>query len=296
MTYNPQQQLPPQPPYGTPPYGPPQPLAGPVMPPAEIKWSGLSVGGAFKIPVLAFIGRLTDMVQDPQSQFGLRIVERYDQVQILNSPVPWPWATLDLSIKYSDKEESAWGRHVSSAKSLGLAQSIATLNEAKVELVGKVYELCQKDETYGEDKTGQTMHGDVWRFVRVVQPGAAQPFAQPQYATPQVAPAAPVVPLQPQPAVAPVAPAVVPITPAPVAQPAGTFNTAPDPADTAAVRAKKLLHNRTLNEWLGVALMDDKIKADPAFINSVYDQSFIVGLKGAGQVTQNAEGKFQVIA
>jgi len=274
-------------------YGqPPMPPMGaqPGMPPAEIKWSGLSTGGAFKIPVVAFIGRLTDMVYDAQSQFGLRIIEKYDQVQILESPAPWPWATIDLSVKYSDKEESGWGRHVSSAKALGLAQTIANLDGAKAELIGKVYELRQKDETYGEDtKTGQTMHGDVWRFVRVIQPGQApQNFPQPQYAVPQApAPVAPVAP----------APQVVVASVAPVAPPvAGAFNIAPDPSDTAPVRAKKLLHNRTLNEWLGVALMDDKVKADPAFINSVYDQSFIVGLKGAGQVIVDAEGKFQVVA
>lgn len=268
---------------------PPQPqqyggvpaLAGqpPIGMPPAVKWSGLSVGGAFKVPVICFIGRLTDMVYDAQSQFGLRIIEKYDQVQILESPAPWPWATIDLSIKYSDREESGWGRHVGSAKVLGIAQNAATLDQAKSELVGKVYELRQKDESYGEDaKTGQAFHGDVWRFMRIVLPGGAQ--AQPQYATSQ-----PVQPVQ----------QLVPAVQQP-ATPASGFDVALLPTDTAPVRAKKLLHTKTLNEFLGAALVDEIIKADPAFVNSIFDQSFIVGLKASTQVILGADGKFNVVA
>ncbi len=296
--------------YGVPPVG--QPIG---MPPAEIKWSGLSIGGAFKIPVVCFIGRLTEVIKDGSSQYGLRIIEKYDQVQILESPVPWPWATVDVSIKYSDRESSAWGYHVESAKALGLAAQAATLDQAMAELVGKIFELRQSDQSYGEDKaTGQTMKGDVWRFVRIVQPGQAQAFPQPQYAVPAPLPATVAVPqpvAQPQPVVAPVqaVPVAAPVDPAQAAAiaaqvlaqsiapaPAGTVDLVPNPVDTAAVRAKKLLHGRALNEWLGVALLDDKIKADPAFTNTIYDQSFIVGLKASGQVVMAADGKFTVIA
>lgn len=284
----------------TPGYGAPVPQ--PMMPPAEIKWSGLEVGGAFHLPVIAFIGRLTEMLEDTQSQYGLRIVEKFDQVQILNSPVPWPWATIDPSIKYSAKENSGWGKHIASAKALGLALTAATLREAKADLVGKMFEMRQVSETYGEDRaTGQKMVGDVWTFVRIVTPGQPQPLPQPAYVTP-----APAV-VQPQPAVAPaVAPIPAPVVtqpasaPAPAAAvtppPAGVFDAILSPDDTAAIRAKKLLHTRALNEWLGVALIDDKIKADPAFINTIYDQSFIVGLKASNQVTQGADGKFVVTA
>jgi len=271
--------VPPAPQYGA----PPQQLmtASQIgMPPAEIKWSGLETGGGFHLPVTAFIGRLTDIVLDAQSQFGLRVVEKYDQVQILQSPVPWPWATIEPSIKYSAKENSAWGKHIASAKALGLAVNAATLDQAKADLIGKMFEVNQIDEAYGEDKaTGQTMHGDVWKFVRIIQPGQAQPFPQPQYAVPQ-----------PVPVTAPLAPV------AQVAQPITGIGTSPSPSDTAPVRAKKLLHGRALNEWLGVALTDDLIKADSSLINSVYDQSFIVGLKGSGQVVQGADGKFRVVA
>lgn len=272
-----------QPQYGAPPpqYGQP-PGAAPQAQP-EIKWSGLNKGGSFKVPVIAFIGRLTDMVYDAQSSFGLRIVEKYDQVQILESPVPWPWAAIELSIKYSDRENSGWGKHVESAKQIGIAQNVATLEQAKTELVGKVYEMRQVHENYGEDKDGKSMTGDVWRFVRIMGAGQGQaPAPQPQYAQPpQYVP-----------------PLSVPVVPAPVPQSAQTtgFSTQLLPTDTAPIRAKKLLHGRMLNEWLGVALLDDKIKADPGFINSVYDQSFIVGLKASGQVVLGADGKFQVIS
>uniref|UniRef100_A0A6H1ZFZ4 Uncharacterized protein n=1 Tax=viral metagenome TaxID=1070528 RepID=A0A6H1ZFZ4_9ZZZZ len=237
------------------------------------------------------------MVYDPQSQFGLRIIEKYDQVQILESPVPWPWATVDLSIKYSDREESGWGRHVGSAKSLGLAQNAASLDEAKAELVGKIYELRQKDESYGEDqKTGQAFHGDVWRFMRVVGIGGQAPQTfqpQPQY----VPPAANATPGVPPVAAASQQPPVAQAIPV-VAQPIPTtsFNAALNPSDTAPVRAKKLLHTRALNEFLGVALVDSVIKADPAFVNSIYDQSFILGLKASGQAVLGQDGKFAIVS
>ena len=299
-------------PYGQPaPYGAPV-IGGPIgMPPAEIKWSGLEVGGQFHLPVIAFIGRLTEMLEDVTSQYGLRIVEKFDQVQILESPVPWPWATIDPSIKYSSKENSAWGHHIASAKALGLAVNAATLTEAKADLIGKIYEMRQTEQAYGEDRqTGQATRGNVWRFTRIVVPGQVQSFPQPQYAQPQPAvqpavgqPAVGVPVAQPvtqaptpTPAVQPAAPAVA--IPAVAAAPATptAFITTLDPSDTAAVRAKKLLHGRALNEWLGVALIDDKIKADPSFINTIYDQSFIVGLKASNQVTQGADGKFVVVA
>lgn len=267
---------PPAPGYGVPP-GPPV-----GIPPVEVKWSGLETGGSFSLPVVAFIGRLTDMLEDTQSQYGLRIIEKFDQVQILESPVPWPWATIDPSIKYSNKENSGWGKHIASAKALGLAVGATTLREAKVELIGRIFEMRQVTETYGEDRqTGQTLQGDVWKFIRIVVPGQPQPFPQPPYVQPQPQPA----PTARTPALAPV------LTPAPAG-----FNATLLPTDTAPIRAKKLLSGRALNEWLGVALIDDKIKADPAFINTIYDQSFIVGLKASGQVTQGVDGKFQVVA
>lgn len=291
-------------------YGAPANIGSvPPMPPAEIKWSGLETGGSFHLPVLGFIGRMTEIVEDLQNQYGVRIIEKYDQVQILNSPVPWPWATIEPSIKYSGKENSAWGKHIASAKALGLAVNATTLAEAKADLVGKMYEMVQVSESYGEDRTtGQTMKGDVWRFVRIVQPGAPAVLPQPQYATPAPAtiltpvqqvtpasvPAATPVPIPEPPATQPVV-APVPLEPTSVA-PAGTFDVTPKPDDTASVRAKKLLQGRALNEWLGVALVDDVIKVDQAFINTIYDQSFIVGLKGSNQVSLGADGKFTVLS
>ena len=302
------------------PYGaPPAPQAGIGAPPPEVKWDGLETGGAFKCPVVCFTGRLTDIVEDYGSQYGLRLIEKWDQVQILESPVPWPWATLDYSIKYSSKENSAWGHHVTSAKALGLAEKAPNLAAAKAELVGKMYEMRQVAQSYGEDRTtGNAMTGDVWRFIRIIQPGMAQPFPQPQYAQPAVS-AAPVQPQPvagtppPQPAQTGVAqpvpsPGAVAPNPTPVQAPnqpvatpaqgvsAGAFDPTPSPDDTAQVRAKKLLNGMALNEWLGKALMDDKIKADAAFINTIYDQSFITALKASGQVQQGADGKFIVVS
>ena len=265
-------QSPAQPYGGQPPqYG--QPLTpGQVIPPPDIKWSGLSKGGAFRVPVIAFIGRLTDMVFDTQAQFGLRIVEKYDQVQILESPVPWPWATIDVPVTYKDSQNSAWGRHVESAKAIGIAVNAASLDQAKAELIGKTYEMHQIHESFGEDKEGKTIAGDIWKFVRVLATGGQQPQYAPPMATPQPQP-------QPQ---------------APEATTG--FDATPSPTDTAPVRAKKLLHGKALNEWLGVALLDPVIKADASFVNSIFDQSFIVGLRASHQVVLGANGKFQVVA
>jgi hypothetical protein len=283
MTQQYGQQQPQQAAYGAP--GMPVPMPGQQMPapmPSVVKWGGLTTGGANKIPVICFIGRLTDMLFVPDNFGNYQVQEKYDQVQILESPAPWPWATLDLPIKYSEREESGWGRHVSSAKTLGLAINAASLDEAKADLIGKMYELRQKEEDYGEDKkTGQKFKGDVWRFIRIVQAGGQQAaFPQPQYAQPAAAPI-------PQPTAA--APVTVAGTPS-------TFSAVIAPTDTAPVRAKKLLHGKTLNEFLGVALVDDKIKADSAFVNSIFDQSFIVGLKASGQVVLGADGKFNIIS
>jgi hypothetical protein len=263
-------------PAGAPAYGAPG-APPPMMPPAVVKWGGLSSGGSNKILVVCFIGRLVDMVNESQT-YGLYIREKYDQVQILESPAPWPWATIDVPIKYSDREESGWGRHVGSAKALGLAINVATLDEAKAELIGKVYEMRQKDESYGEDsKTGVAFHGDVWRFVRIVPAGGVQP--QVQYAT---------VPPVAQPVPAPQSQAA----PTPAVPGLSTLL----PTDTAPMRAKKLLQGRTLNEFLGVALIDEVIKADSSFVSSIFDQSFIVGLKASGQVILGTDGKFNVVA
>ena len=307
----------PQPNYGQQPpmapgYGQQQPPAQQQMPPTEIKWGGLAKG-AQKIPVIEFIGRLVDMQLDTANQNGVYINESYDQVQILESPAPWPWATVGpIGIKYSDREESGWGRHVSSAKELGLAVNAMTFDQAKADLIGKTFRMRQADENYGTDqKTGQTFHGNVWRFKQVVGQGGStgyqpppqtpvpmpQPnFPQPPYAPPVNQQQVPQPPVYQQPYVPPTNPQV----PAPQQQqqapaPAG-FNAMPLPTDTAAVRAKKLLHGRALNEFLAVALVDPIIKADPAFVNSIFDQSFIVGLKAQNQVSLGADQKFTVIA
>ncbi len=238
---------------------------------------GLPSTTQYKVPVIGFIGRLTSVALDTQSQYGLRLVEKYDQVQILESPVAWPWATIDISIKYSDKEGSAMGRHFASAKVLGIGLSAQNVAEMTAALAGNSYELHQADESFGEDRSsGEKMHGDVWRFIRI-----SSPNIQPQstYAMPlQSVSTGPTIqqPVAPQTTVKPVDVTLL-------------------PTDTPAVRAKKLLHGRALNEFMQVALADDKVK-DPAFIGSIYDQSFIVGLKGSGQIVLGADGKFQVIA
>jgi len=261
---------------------PPQGGVGQGIPLPELKWSGLKTGGQYKSPLNKFIGRMDSYALDTQAAYGLRIVLRFSQLQVLETTAPWPWATADISVKYSDSENSGWGKLVKSAKDLGLAIQAATLQEAMNDLVGKIFEMHQSvNEHFGEDKEGKAMLGDVWRFVRILQMGG---FQQPAYGTPSV-PAAPPTPAMTTPPAAQQVPAPTP-----------QVDMTPQPTDTAAMRAKKLLHGKRLNEFLGVALIDPVIKADAAFVNSIFDQSFIVGLKASGQVALDTNtGVFTVV-
>jgi len=278
-----------QPPYQQHGYAPPQAMPSPE----QVIWSGLEQGAAAKIPLTRWIGRFDSYGFD--SAFGnLRVVEKFVQVQVLETTAPWPYATCDVPIKISTKEDSGFGRHITSIKALGLTLRAKTLKEAMDELIGKTFEVVKVMESYGENRAGEAMQGEVVRFVRIIQVGGvsmgqqqsptmmqqpqymAQPPVMQQYAppTPQYAPA-------PAPA------------PRPVVQTTAEFDTNPSPTDTPSIRAKKLLHGKTLNEFLGVALLDDVVK-DPQFINSVFDQSFLVTLKASGQVVEEG-GIYKVV-
>jgi len=253
-------------------YQPPTPTGGYVPPGYQPptaqqmpfpRWSGFQSAGGYRIPLLRFIGRLDGWGWDTQSQFGARVLLNFSQVQPLEMTSPYPWATATLSIKHSDKENSSWHRTVASAKELGLAVNAPTLEEAMKEMVGKLYEMRQTmGESFGEDREGKELHGDVWRFVRMVS-GMVPPSVFPTTMAPPVVP--------------PVAPVV------PSAQP--TLDLTPATTDTAPIRAKKLLHGRNLAEFLSAVLIDPLIKepSNAGFFNSILDRSFIAALVSSGQ-------------
>jgi hypothetical protein len=255
-------------------YGqPPSVVSGPP----EVKWSGLQTGGGFKSPLGRFMGLLAGHVYDTQAKFGMRVVLKFVQVQVMETTAPWPWPEAEVSVKYSDSEGSAWGKLVKSAKDLGLAIQAQSFDEAMKDLTGKFYEMVHTpNESFGEDKDGKPMLGDVWRFARVLQPMAAQPQMQQQYAPVQQQMAPAPVGMQPQAQVQVVQ----------QAQPVVTGGL--DPNDSAPIRAKKLLNGKNLASFLGVALTDPVIKApqNAAFINTIFDQSFIAGLKASGQARE----------
>ena len=272
MVYQPPQQ---QPGYQQPPivrtggYVPPgyQPPAQQMPSP---RWSGFQPAGGYRISLLRFIGKLDSWGWDTQSQFGARVLLNFSQVQPLEMTSPYPWATATLSIKHSDRENSAWQRLTASARELGFGANIAiddprAFEKAMGEMMGRLYEMRQTTgESFGEDREGKELHGDVWRFVRVVT-GMVPPSA---FSAPMAPPVAP-------PAVAPVVPPAQP-----------TLDLTPTPTDTAPIRAKKLLHGRNLAEFLSAVLIDPVIK-DPTnagLFNSILDRSFMAALVSNGQV------------
>lgn len=290
------QQWPASSPMGMPPFTP--------APIPDIKWSNLSTGGAFKIPIGRFIGKLNSVGKDFDQKHGnMYVVFNFTDFQILEANDPWQQPVIPVRVKYADSTNSSWGRTVESAKRLGLAKAAGTLDEALGELVGRWYEMSQTfNESFGEDAQGKTLAGNVWRFFRIVDP--TQVFAQPpQYAQPQqyaqpamaqpMAQTAPTpMPTQmPQQVAQTVAAPVAPMAQAaPAAQPAA----APQ-METPQTRAKVLLHGKSFGDFLVAAMNDNVVKSDPAFVNTILNQTFVKGLVDSGQaVVQN--GVYAVIA
>lgn len=293
--------------------GPQAPAPGIPMD-AEIKWSNLDSGGVLKTPLKKFIGRF-DSYKKEEHFNNLYVCYKFSNVQVLDTDAPWPYATADIYIKYSNRENSGWGKHVESVKGLGLAQTASTLDAAIADLQGKVFEVHKDIESYGTDKaTGNNMQGEVFRFVRIIQPGVPQPQPQVQQ-TPVAPPSPPVQPVQTTPpqvaqVPTPVAPAMDPavlaalqaagaipaMAPSPVpttVQPTG-FDLNVKPDDTPYNRALKLINGRNLNEFLGLALTDDRIKSDDEFVKSIYNSGFVNSAKHAGQIVEE-NGIYKVV-
>lgn len=170
----------------------------------EVKWSGLKTGGSFKHPLGRFIGRMDSHSYDTQNKFGMRVVFHFSGVIVMEARAFFTGDTTEIQIKYSDSENSAWGKWVESAKLVGKATMAATLNEAIQELLNNWYEVYQITEEYGTDDKGQVMKGDVWRIARIVpvaqvqQIMAAKGASQPQQPMGQTLPPVPPVPPVPQ--------------------------------------------------------------------------------------------------
>jgi hypothetical protein len=152
-----------------------------------VKWSGLTKGN--KLPINRAIGTMQRFYYDTQSQYGLRVVFVMGDPgwQILASDAPWTERSMEISIKYSEKENSAWGEFVGSAKSLHLAEQAMTMEAAAGDLMGKCFEVEQVEKDYGEqkegDQKGTTMKGSVWHLLRIV-PLAANPVNTQQFVPP----------------------------------------------------------------------------------------------------------------
>ncbi len=309
-----------------------QPQAQPgIQPMQKPSWRGLTGGGA--TPVAEFVGQVGSWGL-ATNQFGQQVVFKIQQAQILHSDTPYPYAELDLSIRYSESQNSGWGKFGESvATSFGVSMEALDIDG----LIGQTIHCVRHDNyTFFVDRQGVPAVGSYWEMVSLVQPGqqVASIYAQvnpagalvtapnpngtlampppmvPQIPTP-MAPQPPpaMVPVATQPApippvpVAPVvpvaAPIPTPIVPAPpVAIVAPAILVAPvGPPDGSGAEtvAKQLLHGKTLSDFYREAMQSEAIRANPTLSQSILMQTYVESLKQQGVAIENADGTYSVV-
>lgn len=291
-----------------------------VQPMSKPSWRGLQGGGT--TPVGEFVGTVGSWGL-AQSQYGQQVVFKINQAQILHTDTPFPYAELDLSIKYSEAQNSGWGKFGESiARALGISMEVLDIDQ----LIGQVIHCVRNDNyTFFVDKSGQAAIGSYWELVQFVQPGTSVPsiFAQknpvtgvppnsnsaaavppmppPALATPSnpgiPTPVIPTVPI-PAPIPVPVVPVAVPLAPpvAPAVPVPATpvIPTAPD-GNNAEEVAKQLLHGKTLSEFYRDAMQNPEIRANPSISQAIVMQAYVEGLKAQGVATENPDGTFSVV-
>ncbi len=294
-----------------------------VQPMQKPSWRGLQGGG--QTPVGEFVGTVGSWSL-AQGQFGQQVVFKIHSAQILHTDTPFPYAELDLSIKYSESQNSGWGKFGESiARVLGISMEVLDIDQ----LIGQTIHCVRNDNfTFFVDKAGQAAIGSYWELVQMVQPGQSIPsiYAQKNAGgalgpatnpngtpaipiappiTPPTAPVpaipTPIVPTAPAPVTTPIAtqptpvpipepvPAVVPATPA---QPAPVVT--PDGSNAEQV-AKQLLHGKTLSEFYRDTMQNPEIRANPTVSQSIVMQTYVEGLKAQGVVTENPDGTYSVL-
>lgn len=261
-------------------------------------WKGLKGGGG--TPVAEVVGLCTGWSTDVNPFGGTNVLMRLANCQVIKSDSPYPYSDWTLQVKWSESQNSAWGK---------LGASIAKTLQIDIELLdidlltNQWLHLLRHDGyQFGTDRqTGQPMVGTIWELTEVLQPGqqvtpAAAPVAAPQY--PLASPAQVASPdggsaaMAQAPLAAPVVQAATISPQAPILpqETAGGGVTATDPY----ARAKQLLKGKDVASFLQAALPDAVIRGDPMLIQSILTNAFIPALASKGEATLQPDGTYDV--
>lgn len=257
----------------------PSPHAAAFQAGAIPSWKGLKIGGE-KTPLLEFIGTLVKWSTEVDNFQNVNILIFYQGLQVLDSTTPYPSSEGMLTIKYSDSQNSGWGKAGASyAKANGLDIEQMELDMLK----GQVHHMYLKtDEQYGINRqTNETMVGTVWKCIQVAPSAGYNPvLAKAQFIAAEGGQAPAPVPV----AVTPVV--VAPVVAAPVVS---------TPAIASAHdRALELLHGKDIATFFSDALNDDVIKADNELVQNIVNRSFIATEVQSNRVTENPDGTYTV--
>ena len=238
-------------------------------------WKNLKGAGG-STPIAEVVG-LCDSWEIAPDAFGSnQVAFALSKCQVLKADSPYPYSDFTLSIKYSDSLNSGWGKFGDSvSKVLNTATDALDIDMLK----GQWLHLLRVDNVpYGTDRaTGQPITGTVWNLVEIVQENAAVTAVHPSLQAGAIPSAAP----------APVAPVAAP---AAVAAPANTGSSDPQQ------RALELLHGKSQADYFPVALSDETLRKDPMLLNSILSNAFIAAKVASGDVTQNTDGTYSVVA
>jgi hypothetical protein len=283
--------------YGTPPApagynGAQQAPAAPSIMPGMNPFKGMKRGGD-KTPISEFVGGLTSVGIGSGGFGGSASIDlHFDRVQVLHSDAPYPYTTVDLSIKYSDSVNSGWGVFAQSvADALGIELEMVEPSS----LVNNSFHIVRMDDYLFFTRTNvnppEEIRGTAWRMVAIVQPGAqVTPVSQ------QAAPAAtqpPVAAPVADPIAAAQAAMAVAATPA---APQEVLQTAPNPNQSPEERALEILDGNDMATFFQQALPDSKVREDPNLINLIFNNTFIQAMIAKGSVVVNEDGTHTVPA
>lgn len=235
-------------------------------------WRGLKSVGDFKTPVIEFVGKLSKWRTEP-SQFGNTIRMQFTNCQVLRADAPYTAAEVSLNIKFSEYENSGWGKlGASFAKVLNTSIDLLDVDF----LVGQFLHMLRYDNVdFGfVTKEGDQARGTVWACEAIVLPGAS------------VAPKsiAPVLPIA-SPSISITVPSGVP-----VASPLLHANNIEE-------KVLYLMHGKTLAEWYQTVLTDTDVRAKPDIQNSILGGTFLAAKKASGEVKEDTStGRFVVAA
>jgi len=238
-------------------------------------WKNLKGAGG-STPIAEIVGHCDSWEIAPDAFGSNQVAFALSKCQVLKADSPYPYSDFTLSIKYSDSLNSGWGKFGDSvSKVLGIATDTLDVDLLK----GQWLHLLRIDNVpYGTDRqTGQPITGTVWNLVEIVQEGAPVTAVHPSLQAGAIPSAAP----------APVAPVAAPVA---VATPTNTGSSDPQQ------RALELLHGKSQADYFPVALSDDILRKDPMLLNSILSNAFIAAKVASGDVTQNTDGTYSVVA